>query len=332
MVHEFTQNPKHVSEEFSVRKSYAKQFFTCNYSHIYTLLTCSSLIFTPLHSRLLFPVFLSAVSVRSPPALKNIHRSPLTFLLVCFLSVPLLHLSFKVFLHLSLRPWCGGSPSSGFSFFFISGLSSTDLPHFLPFLSMCLLPLSSFKTIPASPSISSICSDAFFSSCFSSILLFFSSLSSFICLSSSLVRLQRFLKSWGHQETSSTVHFFLPTIPLSSSYFIQLSSSLVPHSSLLSSSLFSHSWAFHFGLFLWLTPLFLLFVPFPFLLLAPHLQYNVISVFPQCFHCSSLFIACSSLSFDWSSCFSTLLLFTPLHSLDFMWLHFIEPYPSNVYN
>ena len=198
------------------------------------------------------------------------------------------------------------------SFFFISRLSLTDLPHFLPFPSMALLPLSSFKTIPPSPPF------AFFCSRFSSVLLFFSSLSSFICLSSSLVRLQRVLKSWGHQETSSAAHFFPPTIPLLFSLHSAFFFIAVARSYLFTSSLFSQSRPFLFGLFfywefLWLLPLFFSYL-FHFLSCCWRLTYSVMLFkffWMPC--CSGLFIACSSWSFDWSSCsflhFSTAIIF-----------------------
>lgn len=173
----------------------------------------------------------------------------------------------KFLLVLALRPRCGESPSSGF-------LSSSSLvsPSQISLISSlsrrCVSSLSP-PSLPPSPPF------AFFSSRFSSVLLFFSSLSSFICLSSSLVRLQRVLKSWGHQETSSAARFFPPTIPLLFSLHSAFFFTTVPRSYLFASSLF---WLFFFFIenFFGCCLFFLLFVPFSALLLAPHLQYNVI--------------------------------------------------------
>lgn len=118
--------------------------------------------------------------------------------------------------------------------FFLLHLSS--LPHRSPSFPPFPVDVSP-PSLPPSPPF------AFFSSRFSSVLLFFSSLSSFICLSSSLVRLQRVLKSWGHQETSSAARFFPPTIPLLFSLHSAFFFTTVPRSYLFASSLF---WLFFF--------------------------------------------------------------------------------------
>lgn len=216
----------------------------------------------------------------------------LTFLLVCFLSVTLLHLSFKVFPCLSLSPICGESSSSGF-------LSSSCLRSLLfsPSSIYVSPPYHIFQTIPASPSISSISSNTFFSfNCYPSRL---------ICLCSSLVPLQRvlkFIKKLLQMFTSLQQPFLL--------FYTSFSS---PPSSLLTPSLFSHSRVFHLG-FGWCLLFFYMF-HFPSCRWFPYLQYNIISLFPNV--STAVVIAYGSLSFDWN--FFSVLFITPCMVRIFCW-------------
>lgn len=97
--------------------------------------------------------FLLAVSVWPPPAGENFFSA--------LLSPPPVFRSFasSVFRTMTMR-----IAFIRVSFFFISSLSFTDLPHFLHFPLCRLSPHPNF-----SPSIPYICSAAFFSSCFSSV-------------------------------------------------------------------------------------------------------------------------------------------------------------------
>lgn len=118
-------------------------------------------------------------------------------------------------------------------------------PSFPPF-PVCLLPLLSFKNIPASPSISSFAqkpSQAHVSA------LFYYSFHPSLLSSASQVLLFTCTEFWSLEfikKLLQTAHFFPPTIPLSLSYIIQPLFSSVIHSCLLNLSLFSNSWAFHF--------------------------------------------------------------------------------------
>lgn len=104
------------------------------------------------------------------------------------------------------------------SFFFISGLLFTDPPHFLPFPVCVPRPPLDFQIHPSvSPSISSVCSDAVLSSRFSAILLFFSSLPSFICF---LVHLFTGEAFWSLEVIVKLILLLLPFFLLHSMFFL----------------------------------------------------------------------------------------------------------------
>lgn len=192
--------------------------------------------------------FSSAVLVRPPPALTNIQRSPQTFLLFLFrLSYPPVFQSFASSVFVAMMP------SSGFLLHLWSPLHRS--PSFPPFPVCVSLPSLVFQNHPSfSPSISSICSDAFFSSHFSPVLLFFSSLSSFICL---LVHLFTGKDFWSLEVIMKLLQLFVSFLPSFLLPFFLLHSAFFLSSSLSLSVefiVFPPSWAFnsYFGLFLYL--------------------------------------------------------------------------------
>lgn len=123
----------------------------------------------------IFSLVIDVSSFSTKKAPKNIHCS--SFLSTCPFPPPV----FQRFPSSVFETMMWGVAFIRVSFFF-SCFSFTDLPHFLPFLSVSCLVFQKHPSLSLHPL---ICSEAILSTCFNSLLLFSSSLPSFICLSSS---------------------------------------------------------------------------------------------------------------------------------------------------